>query len=64
MKPDTQSAAAALKWVKSSYSGHQDNCVEIAALPHGNHALRDSKIPTGPNLTFPRSTWADFLRSI
>ncbi|MFM9446808.1 DUF397 domain-containing protein [Streptomyces acidiscabies] len=38
--------------------------MEIAALPDGNRALRDSKTPTGPNLTFPRSTWADFLRGI
>ncbi|GAV45910.1 DUF397 domain-containing protein [Streptomyces acidiscabies] len=60
MKP----ATTPLTWVKSSYSGHNDNCVEIATLPDGNRALRDSKNPTGPKLTFPRTTWADFLRSV
>ena len=35
-----------LKWIKSSYSGGQStNCVEIAALPNGGRAVRDSKNP-------------------
>ncbi|MET8974276.1 DUF397 domain-containing protein [Streptomyces sp. NPDC004539] len=64
MKPDIQPATAALIWSKSSYSGHNDNCVETAILPDGTHALRDSKTPTGPNLTFPPSPWATFLRTL
>ncbi|MFM9609765.1 DUF397 domain-containing protein [Streptomyces niveiscabiei] len=63
MNPQAQPTTR-LTWVKSSYSGHNGDCVEIAALPDGNHALRDSKTPTGPHLTFPRSSWAAFLRSV
>jgi hypothetical protein len=47
-------------WQKSSYSGDGSNCVEIATTPTTIH-IRDSKTPTGPHLTFPPTTWADFL---
>jgi hypothetical protein len=37
--------------VKSSYSGGgQANCVELAALPDGGRAVRDSKNPDGATL--------------
>ncbi|MDX3386805.1 DUF397 domain-containing protein [Streptomyces niveiscabiei] len=64
MNPQAQPTAIPLTWVKSSYSGHNGNCVEIATLPDGNRALRDSKLPTGPVLTFPRPSWTAFLRSV
>ncbi|GAQ58969.1 DUF397 domain-containing protein [Streptomyces acidiscabies] len=64
MKRQTQPTNAPLTWVKSSYSGNSGNCVEIATLPDGARALRDGKNPAGPNLTFPRTTWADFLRTV
>ncbi|MGQ4516399.1 DUF397 domain-containing protein [Streptomyces sp. DW26H14] len=41
-------------WVKSSYSGTNNNCVEVAALPRGGRAVRDSKDPQGPRLAFAR----------
>ena len=37
-------------WRKSSYSGKEGNCVEIALLPGGAAALRDSLDPRGPVL--------------
>ncbi len=41
-----------LTWRKSSFSGGNDpNCVEIAHLAVG-FAVRDSKNPGGPALTF------------
>ncbi|KND39580.1 DUF397 domain-containing protein [Streptomyces acidiscabies] len=64
MKPQAQPVTVPLKWLKSSHSGHNGDCVEIATLPDGNRALRDSKNPAGPNLTFPCSSWAVFLRSL
>lgn len=64
MNPQSQPITTPLAWVKSSYSGHNGDCVEIAALPHGNRALRDSKLPTGPILTFPRLSWTAFLHSV
>ena len=47
-----------LKWVKSSYSGGQSaNCVEIAALPGGGRAVRDSKDPAGVVLLLSPAQW-------
>ncbi|MEV7685943.1 DUF397 domain-containing protein [Streptomyces bungoensis] len=49
-----------LTWQKSTYSAEAANCVEIARTPSVIH-IRDSKTPTAPHLTFPPSTWTDFL---
>jgi Domain of unknown function (DUF397) len=50
-----------LRWHKSSRSSNQGNCVEVAALPDGGRAVRDSKDPTGPVLTFTPQAWRAFL---
>ncbi|MEU6079761.1 DUF397 domain-containing protein [Streptomyces sp. NPDC047108] len=48
-------------WVKSSYSGSAGGeCVEVAATPDAVH-VRDSKNPTGRDLTFTPDAWADFV---
>ncbi|MBB4985057.1 DUF397 domain-containing protein [Streptomyces nymphaeiformis] len=50
-----------LAWFKSSYStGDGGNCVEVATAPTTVH-VRDSKNPTGPQLTLSPGTWAEFL---
>ena len=46
---------------KSSYSGAEGNCVEVAATATGGKAVRDSKDPSGPNLCFTPTEWAAFL---
>ncbi|WP_156754031.1 DUF397 domain-containing protein [Actinokineospora pegani] len=48
------------RWRKSSHSDDQGNCVELAIIGDRT-AARDSKNATGPVLTFPTSTWTDFL---
>ncbi|MGW4639244.1 DUF397 domain-containing protein [Sphaerisporangium sp. NPDC004334] len=48
-------------WRKSSYSGTDDNCVEVAHLPQGDQVIRDSKNPTGPVLRFTASEWRAFV---
>src|SRR5258707_10396292 len=51
------------KWVKSSYSGGESaNCVEIAVLPDGGRAVRDSKNPDGAILLLTTSQWRDLVK--
>jgi hypothetical protein len=51
-----------LVWRKSSYSGGTGgNCVEVAVLPDGGRALRDSKDPAGPVLRFTSAEWSAFV---
>ncbi|MEV0002038.1 DUF397 domain-containing protein [Micromonospora sp. NPDC050980] len=46
-------------WRKSSHSGDEGACVEMASLPE-SVAVRDSKDPTGPVLVFPPAAWTAF----
>lgn len=55
----------AIAWVKSSYSsGTGGNCVEVAERPDGGRAVRDSKDPDGPRLTFGSAAWEAFTASV
>ncbi|MBY8342514.1 DUF397 domain-containing protein [Streptomyces spinosirectus] len=52
----------ATQWRKSSYSSDQGgNCLEIAQLPAATVAVRDSKTPTGPRLSFQPEAFVEFL---
>ena len=65
MKSHIESASATgLEWVKSSFSGNNNDCVEVAALPDGARALRDSKNPDGPALVFPATEFAAFVGGV
>ncbi|MGW3647927.1 DUF397 domain-containing protein [Streptomyces sp. NPDC000878] len=46
---------------KSSYSGQENNCVEVADTATGARAVRDSKDPAQPMLTFSPGSWHGFL---
>jgi hypothetical protein len=48
-------------WVKSSYSGPQGNCVEVAPMRDGAVAVRNSRHPDGPALVFTAAEWDAFL---
>ncbi len=51
-----------LTWHKSSRSTAEGaNCVEVAVLPGGGRAVRDSKNPAGPMLAFMPGEWDAFL---
>ena len=53
------------QWRKSSYSGYNGNCVEVADLAAGRIGVRDSKAGAGsPVLEFARADWAAFLASV
>ncbi len=52
-------------WRKSSFSnGNGGNCVEVASLPDGGRAVRDSKDRQGPALRFTASEWAAFTAGV
>jgi hypothetical protein len=42
-------------WQKSSRSNSQGNCVELAELPTGQIAIRNSRCPDGPTLIYTRT---------
>jgi hypothetical protein len=51
-------------WRKSSRSGGATNCVEVAGGLPLIVALRDSKDPAGPTLTFAFGTWDTFTARV
>ena len=52
-------------WRKSSYSCPDDGnaCLEVADSPT-HIAIRDSKAPAGPTLTFPAEAFAVFVGAL
>ncbi|WP_018658519.1 DUF397 domain-containing protein [Actinomadura flavalba] len=44
-------------WRTSSHSGSGDQCVEVADMTGGRHAVRDSKDRSGPVLVVSRTGW-------
>ncbi|MGW2873740.1 DUF397 domain-containing protein [Kitasatospora sp. NPDC001225] len=55
---------AGLEWHKSSFSGAQSECVEVAVGLLGAVPVRDSKDPGGPALLFPADAWSSFLSGV
>ncbi|WP_280363400.1 DUF397 domain-containing protein [Nocardia wallacei] len=51
---------ADVEWFKSSYSGGDKECVEVAFLPNDLVGVRDSKARSGPALVFSGSEWSAF----
>jgi hypothetical protein len=51
------------RWFKSSRSS-VTGCVEVAHLPGGLVAVRDSKDAAGPAHVFGRSEWAAFVAGV
>ncbi|PWR09489.1 DUF397 domain-containing protein [Micromonospora acroterricola] len=50
-------------WRKSTRSGTQGDCVEVADNLVGVVGVRDSKDPAGPVLTFDPHSWRAFVIS-
>ncbi|MGX1761961.1 DUF397 domain-containing protein [Streptomyces lydicus] len=48
-------------WTKSRRSAPANNCVEVAALPDGGFAVRNSRHPQGPALVYTREELAAFI---
>lgn len=51
-------------WRKSSRSGGATNCVEVGGGLPEIVAVRDSKNPSGPKLTFPGAAWDTFTARV
>ncbi|MFB7919501.1 DUF397 domain-containing protein [Streptomyces sp. NPDC056061] len=51
-------------WVKSRHSAHQGNCVELAALPDGAVAVRNSRYPQGPALVYTHEEFTAFVSGV
>jgi NADH:ubiquinone oxidoreductase subunit len=44
-----------VSWQKSHRSNSQGNCVELAQLPDGSVAVRNSRHPAGPALVYTKA---------
>ena len=54
-----------LTWRKSSYSGaNGSNCVEVAELPGGGRAVRNSKRPDAGLVEYTRDEWDAFIAGV
>jgi len=53
-----------VEWRKSRESNPSGNCVEVAALPDGSVAVRNSRQPEGPALVYTRAEIGAFLTGV
>ena len=60
----TAPSVAAPMWRKSTVSNFQGNCVELAVLADGSVAMRNSRFPDGPHLTYTRAEIDAFVRGV
>jgi hypothetical protein len=51
-------------WTKSSYSGGNGACVEVKSPLVATIAVRDSKVPAGPSISFVPGAWNAFVREV
>lgn len=49
---------------KSSFSGNQGDCVEVAPTTDSGRAVRDSKNPTGGTQCYTAAEWSAFIAGV
>lgn len=52
-----------VRWRKSSFSGGNGNCVEVAALPGGEIAVRNSNDPGAGAMLCTRAAMAGWIEA-
>ncbi|WP_405004723.1 DUF397 domain-containing protein [Kitasatospora purpeofusca] len=55
---------SSVNWRKSTYSGGDNECIEVADGAPGVLPVRDSKDPLGPSLVFTSEAWAAFVAGV
>jgi hypothetical protein len=63
-RPTAKRLGSGSRWVKSSQSYANGNCVEVAGLPGGVVGVRDSRKAAGPVLRFTPGEWRAFLGGV
>ncbi|MEV6612877.1 MULTISPECIES: DUF397 domain-containing protein [unclassified Streptomyces] len=56
-----RASALGARWIKSSHSNAEGNCVEVAVLDGGGVAMRNSRDPEGPALVYTPAEVAAFV---
>lgn len=51
----------AIRWIKSSASAGNGQCVEVASVREDEVLVRNSRDPEGPILSFAKAEWVAFL---
>ncbi|GAA0912750.1 DUF397 domain-containing protein [Nonomuraea longicatena] len=57
----TQASTLPVTWRKGRRSNPNGNCVEVAALPTGEIAMRNSRFPDDPALVYTRAEISAFV---
>jgi uncharacterized protein DUF397 len=52
------------KWIKSSFSAYNTNCVEVSGLSGEAIRVRDSQNPRGGILNFTTGEWDTFIKGV
>ncbi|MFF8970149.1 DUF397 domain-containing protein [Streptomyces sp. NPDC014995] len=61
MPNGVRASALGVRWIKSSHSNAEGNCVEMAVLEGGVVAMRNSRDPDGPALVYTPAEVAAFV---
>ncbi|KUM92882.1 hypothetical protein AQI88_29790 [Streptomyces cellostaticus] len=51
-------------WMKSQHSNGAGDCAEVAPLPDGGMAIRNSRFPQGPALIYTRKEVVAFFAGV